>query len=96
MKVKLEELKETKIYYEKELKNEELTGGERISFLKALGIIKGFIKREKETREIEEINLLPDFRQDGDHKKIKLDKIKVRYYNRKSKTNWENFKEGIS
>ena len=48
MRVNLKDLEETKIYYEKELKDEELTGGERDSFLKALELIEGFIEREEE------------------------------------------------
>jgi len=51
MRINLKDLEETKIYYEKELEDEELTGGERDSFLKALGIIEGFIEREKEAGE---------------------------------------------
>ncbi|GAI53984.1 unnamed protein product, partial [marine sediment metagenome] len=42
---------ENKIYYEKELKDEELTGGERDSYLKALKLIEGFIEREEEAKE---------------------------------------------
>ncbi|MBA7480871.1 hypothetical protein ES707_16334 [subsurface metagenome] len=48
MRLNLKGLEETKIYYEKELKDEELTGEERNSYLKALGIIEKCIKREKE------------------------------------------------
>jgi len=51
MALKLKDLEETKIYYEKELKDEELTGGERNSYLKALELIEGFIEREKEAKE---------------------------------------------
>lgn len=46
MKLKLDDLLETKIFYEKELK-EDLSGGEKISYLKALGIIEEFILEEK-------------------------------------------------
>jgi len=48
MKLKIKDLEETKIYYEKELKDVDLAGGERDSFLKALGIIELCIKREAE------------------------------------------------
>jgi len=51
MRLNLKGLEETKIYYEKELKDEELAGGERDSFLKALGIIEECIKREEEAEE---------------------------------------------
>ena len=51
MRLNLKALEETKIYYEKELKDEELSGGERDSFLKALGIIEECIKREEEAEE---------------------------------------------
>jgi len=48
MRINLKDLEETKIYYEKELEDEELTEGERNSYLKALKLIEGFIGREKE------------------------------------------------
>ena len=51
MALKLKDLEETKIYYEKELKDEDLAGGERDSFLKALKIIEGFIEGEEEAGE---------------------------------------------
>jgi hypothetical protein len=51
MRLNLKDLEETKIYYEKELEDEELTGGERNSYLKALGIIEKYIKREEEAKE---------------------------------------------
>jgi len=50
MRLNLKDLEETKIYYEKELEDEELTGGERNSYLKALGIIEKYIKREEEAK----------------------------------------------
>jgi len=63
MRVNLKDLEETKIYYEKELKDEELTGRERNSYLKALELIEGFIEREKEAGKKERIiNLLPKIR----------------------------------
>ncbi len=40
MRLDLKALEETKIYYEKELKDDELTGGERNSYLKALKSIE--------------------------------------------------------
>ena len=46
MRLNLKGLEETKIYYEQELKDEELTGRERNSYLKALKLIEGFIERE--------------------------------------------------
>ena len=51
MKLNLKDLEKTKIYYEKELKDEELAGGERNSYLKALEIIEKCIKREEEAGE---------------------------------------------
>ncbi|GAI70382.1 unnamed protein product [marine sediment metagenome] len=60
MALKLKDLEETRSFYEQELKDEELTGGERNSYLKALKLIKRFIKIEKEAGEIERINLLPE------------------------------------
>ncbi|GAI01583.1 unnamed protein product [marine sediment metagenome] len=57
MALKLKDLEETRSFYKQELKDEELTGGERNSYLKALKLIKRFIEIEKETRELEKINL---------------------------------------
>ena len=51
MRLNLKGLEETKIYYEQELKDEELAGRERNSYLKALKLIEGFIEREKEAGE---------------------------------------------
>lgn len=51
MRLKLEDLKETKDFYKVELEKEDLTGGERNSYLKALGIIEKYIKREEEAKE---------------------------------------------
>jgi len=51
MRLNLKGLEETKIYYEQELKDEELAGGERNSYLKALKLIVGFIEREEEAEE---------------------------------------------
>ena len=51
MRLMLEDLKETKDFYKVELEKEDLTGGERDSFLKALELIEGFIEREKEAGE---------------------------------------------
>ena len=46
MKLRLEDLEATKIFYEKELK-EDLSGGEKISYLRALKLIEVFIHEEK-------------------------------------------------
>jgi len=51
MRLKLEDLKETKDFYKVELEKEELAGGERNSYLKALELIEGFIEREEEAGE---------------------------------------------
>jgi len=48
MRLTLKDLEETRSFYKVELEKEELAEGERDSFLKALGIIEGFIEREKE------------------------------------------------
>ena len=47
MKLNLKALKETKDFYKVELEKEDLTGGEKDSYLKALKIIEGFIGREE-------------------------------------------------
>jgi len=47
MRLKLEDLKKTKSFYEVELEKEDLTGGEKDSYLKALKIIEGFIGEEE-------------------------------------------------
>jgi len=51
MALKLKDLEETRSFYKVELEKEELAGGERDSFLKALGIIEECIKREEEAEE---------------------------------------------
>ena len=51
MALKLKDLEETRSFYKVELEKEELAGGERDSFLKALGIIEKCIKREEEAEE---------------------------------------------
>jgi len=48
MALKLKDLEETRSFYKVELEKEELAGGERDSFLKALGIIEECIEREEE------------------------------------------------
>jgi len=48
MRLRLEDLKKTKSFYKVELEKEELAGGERNSYLKALGIIEKCIERELE------------------------------------------------
>jgi len=59
MALKLKDLEETRSFYKVELEKEDLTGGERNSYLKALKFIEGFIEREKEVGEKERIiNLL--------------------------------------
>lgn len=73
MRLNLEGLEETKIYYKQKLKDEELTGGERDSYLKALRLIEGFIERElakKSGKRERIINLLPKIRWGGDHKEM--------------------------
>lgn len=47
-KLKLKDLEETRSFYKAELIKENLTGGERNSYLKALEIIEKCIKKEKE------------------------------------------------
>jgi len=51
MRLNLKALEETRSFYKVELEKEELAGGERDSFLKALGIIEKCIKREEEAEE---------------------------------------------
>ena len=51
MAIKLKDLEETRSFYKVELEKEDLAGGERDSFLKALGIIEKCIKREEEKEE---------------------------------------------
>ena len=51
MRLKLQALEETKIYYQKELKDENLAGGEKKSYLKALEIIEGIISEEREEKQ---------------------------------------------
>ena len=53
MKLKIDDLKETKIYYEKFLKDENLGGGERDSVLRALELIEEFIEIEKEAEKLD-------------------------------------------
>ena len=52
MKLKLQALEETRSFYKVELKKEDLAGGERDSFLKALEIIQVFILEEKEAERL--------------------------------------------
>ena len=52
MKLKLQDLEATKIFYEKELKDSDLSGGEKTSYIKALGIIEEFIEIEKEAEKL--------------------------------------------
>ena len=47
MALKLKDLEETRSFYKVELEKGDLTGGERDSFLKALGIIEECIEREE-------------------------------------------------
>lgn len=47
MKLNLKALEETRSFYEVELGKEDLTGGERNSYLKALKLVKGFIEIEE-------------------------------------------------
>ena len=49
MKLRIEDLEATKIFYEKELKDSDLSGGEKTSYIKALGIIEVFILEEIES-----------------------------------------------
>jgi len=51
MAIKLKDLEETRSFYKVELEKEDLAGGERDSFLKALGIIEKCIEREEEAEE---------------------------------------------
>jgi len=51
MRLNLKDLEETRSFYEVELKKEDLTGGERNSYLKALKLIEGFIEREEKAGE---------------------------------------------
>ena len=51
MALKLKDLEETRSFYKVELEKEDLAGGERISYLKALKLIEGFIGREEEAEE---------------------------------------------
>jgi len=51
MALKLKDLEETRSFYKVELEKGDLTGGERDSFLKALGIIEECIEREEEAGE---------------------------------------------
>ena len=48
MALKLKDLEETRSFYKVELEKEDLAGGERNSYLKALGIIEKYINKEKE------------------------------------------------
>ena len=50
MPIKLKALEETRAFYKAELEKEELTEKERDKYLSALGLIEGFIEREKESR----------------------------------------------
>jgi len=47
MRINLKDLEETRSFYEVELEKEDLTGGERDSYLKALKLIEGFIEKEE-------------------------------------------------
>ena len=51
MRLNLKDLEETRSFYKVELEKEDLAGGERDSFLKALKLIEGFIEREEEAEE---------------------------------------------
>jgi len=51
MRLNLKDLEETRSFYKVELEKEELAGGERNSYLKALELIEGFIEREEEAEE---------------------------------------------
>jgi len=51
MALKLKDLKGTRSFYKVELEKEDLAGGERNSYLKALKLIEGFIEREEEAEE---------------------------------------------
>ena len=58
MKLSLKDLEKTRSFYKVELGKEDLTGGERNSYLKALGIIEELIEREKEAEEKRKDNKL--------------------------------------
>jgi len=47
MIINLKALKETEDFYKLELEREDLAGGERDSYLKALKLIEGFIEKEE-------------------------------------------------
>jgi len=51
MAIKLKDLEKTRSFYKVELEKEDLAGGERNSYLKALEIIEKCIKREEEAEE---------------------------------------------
>ena len=51
MALKLKDLEKTRSFYKVELEKEDLAGGERNSYLKALEIIEKCIKREEEAEE---------------------------------------------
>ncbi|GAI90890.1 unnamed protein product [marine sediment metagenome] len=51
MALKLKDLEETRSFYKVELEKEDLTGGERNSYLRVLEIIEKYIKREEEAEE---------------------------------------------
>ena len=51
MALKLKDLKVTRSFYNVELGKGDLAGEERNSYLKALKLIEGFIKREEEAEE---------------------------------------------
>jgi len=58
MALKLKDLEETRSFYKVELEKEDLAGGERNSYLKALKLIEGFIEREEEAEEKRKDNKL--------------------------------------
>ena len=51
MRVNLEALKETKSFYNSELKNKNLAGKKKYKFLKALKIIEKIIKEREKSEE---------------------------------------------
>ena len=51
MALKLKDLEKTRSFYKVELEKEDLAGGERNSYLKALKLIEGFIEEEEEAEE---------------------------------------------
>ena len=59
MALRLKDLEETRSFYKVELEKEDLTGGERNSYLKALRIIKKCIEKE-EAKEKRKDNKLID------------------------------------